>query len=307
MDVILQRRCNKVIKSKLSTFSLAALLLAVALLAAGCVDSTDSPENEAAPEESVVMVTTPYGTAVSSSNVMKLVLEEAGYDVELKMADVGVAWQSVADGSSDVLMDAWLPDTHKQYMDKYENDVIAAKTNLEGGTRCGLVVPAYVTINSIDELNSEKEKFDGRIIGIEPGAGIMISSENAIEEYGLDYELMTGSEVSMITTLMDAIDSEEWVVITGWSPHWKFQRWDLKYLDDPKGVYGDKGDIVTIARLGMDEDSPEAYAILERFEWTPADMEAVMYDMEQGMTEEEAAAKWIENNRDQVDMWLGNE
>lgn len=295
------------IKNKFSIFSLAALLLAVALLAAGCVSSADNPENEAASKGTVMLVTTPYGTAISSSNVMKLVLEEAGYDTELKLADVGVAWQSVAAGSSDLLTDAWLPDTHKQYIDKYENDVVYVKKNLEGGTRCGLVVPAYVTIDSIDELNSEKEKFDGKIIGIEPGAGIMISSEEAIAEYGLDYELMTGSEVSMITTLMDAIDSEEWVVVTGWSPHWKFQRWDLKYLDDPKGVYGDKGDIVTIARTGLDEDAPEAYAILEKFEWTPADMEAVMYDMEQGMTEEEAAAKWIENNRDQVDMWLGNE
>lgn len=238
---------------------------------------------------------------------MKLVLEEAGYDVELMNADVGVAFQSVAHGSSDVLTDAWLPDTHKQYMDKYENDVVSVKKNLEGGTRCGLVVPEYVTINSIDELNSENEKFDGRIIGIEPGAGIMISSEEATEEYNLDYELMTGSEMSMISTLMDSINSEEWVVITGWSPHWKFQRWDLKYLEDPKGIYGDKGDIITITRQDLEEDFPEAYTILERFEWTPSDMEAVMYNMEEGMTGEAAASKWIENNRDQVDMWLGNE
>ncbi|WP_301664070.1 glycine betaine ABC transporter substrate-binding protein [Methanoculleus frigidifontis] len=250
------------------------------------------------------MVYTPWGTAISSANVMKQVLEEAGYDVELKQVDVGLAFQAVAGGNVDCFIDAWVPSCHGSYMNEYEGQMDFVRYNMEG-TRCGLVVPSYVTIDSIDELNSVKDKFDGQIIGIEPGAGIMGQSEDAIEEYGLDYTVIAGSEVGMLTTLSSAIDKEEWVVVTGWTPHWKFARWDLKYLDDPKGVYGGEEYIATLARLGLQEDKPEAYAILERFHWTADDMCEVMYAIEQGIPEDEAAAAWIAGNHDQVDAWLG--
>jgi glycine betaine/proline transport system substrate-binding protein len=54
----------------------------------------------------------------------------------------------------------------------------------------GLVVPAYVTINSIEELNANKDKFKGEIIGI-GGAGIHANTVKAIDLYGLDYEQIT--------------------------------------------------------------------------------------------------------------------
>lgn len=94
-------------------------------------------------------------------------------------------------------------------------------------------------------------------------------------------------------------------MVTGWSPHWKFGRYDLKFLDDPKGVYGGAEDIVTLARQGLATDDPEAYAILTRFEWTGEDIATVMTDIADGMSEEEAAQKWIDANRDKVDAWLG--
>ena len=33
--------------------------------------------------------------------------------------------------------------------------------------RIGLVVPEYVTVNSIDELNAQKDRFGSKIIGID--------------------------------------------------------------------------------------------------------------------------------------------
>ncbi|RDD60424.1 hypothetical protein DRB17_18120 [Ferruginivarius sediminum] len=32
----------------------------------------------------------------------------------------------------------------------------------------------------------------------------------------------------MTSSLKRAIEREEWVVVTGWSPHWRFGRWDLR-------------------------------------------------------------------------------
>lgn len=278
---------------------------------AGCAEEegAGTPTATTPPSEkpTIKFVVSPYGTAHASGNVMKLVMEEAGYDVKLISADVGLCFQGIASGSADVFLDAWLPSTHQPYYEEYKDEMHWVRINLDNGTRCGLVVPEYVTIDSITEMNGVKEKFDSEIIGIEPGSGIMQQTETAIEEYDLDYSLQAGSEVAMLGALRSALSDEEWIVITGWSPHWKFMEWDLKYLDDPKGVYGGAEDIVTFTRMGFEDEYPQAYGIVERFTWEASDMETVMYysDQVEGYTEEEAAARWIDENPEKVNEWLG--
>ena len=144
----------------------------------------------------------------------------------------------------------------------------------------------------------------GTIVGIEPGAGIMKATEQAITDYELDFELQDSSSAAMAAALKTAIDNEEWVVVTGWTPHWKFAKWDLKYLDDPKGIYGGEEHIATIVRQGLKEEMPEVYAVLDNFYWDPNDMAAVMVDIQEGMSPDDAAQKWIEENSDKVNEWI---
>ena len=92
--------------------------------------------------------------------------------------------------------------------------------------------------------------------------------------------------------------------MVGWKPHWKFQRYDLKFLEDPKGVFGGVENVHTLARNDLDKDMPEAYQILDKFFWTTDDMESITLKMEEGMEAEEAAQEWIDHNRDKVDQWL---
>ncbi|MER2063824.1 MAG: glycine betaine ABC transporter substrate-binding protein, partial [Alkalibacterium sp.] len=101
----------------------------------------------------------------------------------------------------------------------------------------------------------------------------------------------------------DAYDNEEEIIVTGWSPHWKFQAYDLKYLDDPEGSFGGEETIDTFVREGLQDDMPEAYQILDNFNWESADMEEIMLEMSEGVDPEEAAANWIENNQDKVSEW----
>lgn len=297
--------CVIVNKKGMKTFLVIGCFIAASLLIAGCTGQGAAPQDgESAVQETVVLVSTPYDTELSSANVLKIVYEQAGYDMEIKIVDVGLAFQAVADGSVDCFVGAWLPTCHGNYFDSYEDEMEFVRVNMQG-TRCGLVVPAYADIDAIEELNAASDRFEGEIIGIEPGAGIMKGTEEAIDVYDLEYDLLTGSEASMVASLKSAIDDDEWVVVTGWSPHWKFVRWDLKYLDDPENIYGGEEYIATFTRQGFREDMPEAYAILERFSWDASDMESIMLDMEEGMTEEEAAAKWVDAHPDEVAAWLG--
>nr|WP_309101218.1 glycine betaine ABC transporter substrate-binding protein [Fredinandcohnia onubensis] len=148
------------------------------------------------------------------------------------------------------------------------------------------------------------ESVDYEIVGIDPGAGIMKATASAIEEYGLeDWTLVEGSGAAMTASLKKAYDKEEPIIITGWTPHWKFSAFDLKYLEDPKGVYGGEENIHTIARNGLKEDLPAVHTLLDQFNWTSDDMGSVMVNINEGTKPEEAAAKWIEENPDKVAEW----
>jgi len=148
---------------------------------------------------------------------------------------------------------------------------------------------------------------NGKIIGIEPGAGIMSNTENAITNYDLSFDLVSSSSAGMASELTKAIKNNEWIVVTGWTPHWMFARYDLKYLDDPLGAYGSEEYIATLARKGLKEDNPGVYGIIERFSWTPADMESVMLAVEGGDADEDAAKTFVDANQDRVLEWIGDD
>ncbi|WP_225744799.1 glycine betaine ABC transporter substrate-binding protein [Marinilactibacillus sp. Marseille-P9653] len=148
------------------------------------------------------------------------------------------------------------------------------------------------------------EQMDFTITGMEPGSGIAETSRKALAAYdNLEgWEIHESSTAGMLIALDQATKRKEPVIITGWAPHFIFETYDIKFLEDPKNVLGDAEDIHTMARLGLKEDKPEAYAFLENFNWTVEDMQAVMVDAID-VEFEEASETWIEENRDMVESW----
>lgn len=259
-----------------------------------------------AKDDEVTIAYVEWACATASSNVAAAVIEqEFGYDVDLLPVSAAAMWQALDAGDVDAMTTAWLPVTHGHYLERFGETVEDLGVNCEGAG-IGLVVPTYVEIDSITELNEHADKFDNEIIGIDPGAGIMSATEEALEVYELDdMELVEGSGATMTLTLKDKIENNEWVVVTGWTPHWKFARWDLKYLDDPENVYGGAETINTIVRKGLKEDMPEVYAFLDNFHWTLAEIGEVMGWNADGMDPEDSAKRWIEENPERVAEWLG--
>src|SRR5690625_4008222 len=148
------------------------------------------------------------------------------------------------------------------------------------------------------------EELGYAITGIEPGAGVFKASEQAVEDYGLEgWEVQASSSGAMATALGEAISNEEPIIVTGWSPHWKFAQYDLKYLEDPQGVFGDAETINTMVREGLEDDMPEAYEVLDNFYWEPADLEEVMLKVSEGQDPRDAAQEWIDENEDTVAEW----
>ncbi|XKE44550.1 glycine betaine ABC transporter substrate-binding protein [Halomonas organivorans] len=259
---------------------------------------------QAADKGTVHLAYVEWASEVASTNVVRAVLEQAGYEVELTSLSAAAMWQSVATGDADAIVAAWLPTTHADYLERVGDQVDDLGPNLDG-TKLGLVVPADSEMNSIADLDDHAQAIDGKITGIDPGAGLMGLTEEVIEEYDLDVDLQSGSGATMTAALQSAIANDEEIVVTGWTPHWKFARWDLKYLEDPKNVYGGAEQIHTIARDGLEEDLPGAYAVLDAFEWTPEQMgEVMLMNQQEDADPYENAQQWVAENQDLVQEWL---
>ncbi len=294
---------------KKSVNPLLAAVLVFALVLAGC--SKESNEGGAsgspAKNKEITLAYVAWDSEIASTNVVKAVLEsKLGYKVNMLQVDAGPMYLGIADGSADAMVAAWLPSTHgENYYEPNKDKFEDLGVNLDG-TKVGLTVPSYMDISSIEDLNGDiAQSLNYTITGIEPGAGIMTATSKAIEEYGLkDWKLLESSSAAMAKVLQDAYAKQEPIVVTGWTPHWMFAEMDLKYLEDPKNVYGGDEQIHTLVRSGLKADHPEAYLFLDQFEWTPADMEAVMVDIFSGTSEEEAARKWVEANEDKVSKWI---
>lgn len=244
-----------------------------------------------------------WAEGIAMTHLAKAILEDQGYKVTLKNADVAPVFAALAKKDADVFLDTWLPITHADYIERY-GDKLDILGDLYTEASIGLVVPSYVTVNSIEELNANKDKFKGEIIGIDAGAGIMTVTEQAIPDYQLDFNLLSSTGPMMAASLQKAIDNEEWVVVTGWKPHWKFSRFDLKFLEDPKNAYGNAEIIKSVARKGFKEEDPFAAALISNMTFTNEQISSLMDEVENGATESIAVKSWISKNKDLVNSWI---
>ncbi|MCB5204640.1 glycine/betaine ABC transporter substrate-binding protein [Neorhizobium sp. T786] len=241
----------------------------------------------------------------------KLIQDELGHEVELVQTDVAPLYQGVGRGDLDAMMMAWLPQTHADYFAKVEDKVETLGTVYDDA-KLGWVVPAYVpedAISSIEDLAKDevKEKLGNTVQGIDPGAGLTRLSEQAVKDYDLsDYKLQISSEAGMLTTVDRAIRSEEWFVATSWSPHWMFGKYDIRYIEDPKGSLGKAEHVDVLARKGFKEENPKVAGFLSRMKLPIADLEAAMFNAQE-TSYEAAVEKYIADHPDQVKAWLAAE
>ncbi|WP_086312406.1 glycine betaine/L-proline ABC transporter glycine betaine/L-proline-binding/permease [Enterococcus sp. 7F3_DIV0205] len=288
-------------KSKLSkNQKIGGIVIAAVAIIALIGGSTlfSSAKNE---EKNISLSYVEWDTEVASTHVVGEVLKDIGYNVSLTPLDNAIMWESISKGETDAMVAAWLPGTHGEQYKQYKDKVDDLGENLKGA-KLGIVVPQYMDVNSIEELKDQAGK---KITGIEPGAGVVAAAEKTQKAYNnlSDWSVETSSSGAMTVALGQAIKNKEEIVITGWSPHWMFAKYDLKYLEDPKGTMGKEESIHTMARKGLEKENPEAYNILKNFHWTKEDMESVMLEINNGTDPTQAARNWIDSHSKEVAEW----
>ena len=236
------------------------------------------------------------------TGITRKVLEDKGFTVEVtEFSEWGIAYAALAKGDVEILAsqtdyvahDYW--DRNKRRLEKI--------SPVSHGLYQGIAVPTYVNINSIEELNANADTFGGKIIGIEPGAGLMRDAASAVESYGLDLQLVEGSTAAMTAALKSAYDRQEPIAVTIWEPSWMMQSFEMKYLADPKGVFPPPQSYYWIGQAGFSAENPAAREAIASVYVPLADITAINGAVSGGKTVDQAVADWIAAHEDLVTRW----
>ncbi|MFB4169076.1 glycine betaine ABC transporter substrate-binding protein [Virgibacillus sp. JSM 102003] len=294
---------------KISQFVLFTILV-IALAACGSESKSDDSGNAADKSDenkgtiTIGQINWPENIAVT--NMWKAILEDKGYNVKLKLIEMGPQMAALAEGDLDVAPEIWLPVQDKSYYKEYKDEANFFEEPWYENGKVGLAVPTYMEdVNSIKDLNEHKEKFDGEIIGFEPGAGTMLVTEDVIKEYGLDYELVDSSTPVMISTIKKAVKQEKPIVAPLWKPHYIFSEVDLKFLEDPKNTFGGVEKIYMATREGFSSDFEKVSKWMKNFKLNDKQLgELMVYTKNNQDNPIKGAEKWVEENQDLIDKWM---
>jgi glycine betaine/proline transport system substrate-binding protein len=238
------------------------------------------------------------------------VLTALGYTPETQVLSVPVTYASLKNKDIDVFLGNWMPSMAadvKPFTDDGSVETIAQ--NLEGAGY-GLVVPSYVAeagVKSLADIGPNKDKFDGKIYGIEPGndgnrivLGMIEDPANKLD----GFELVESSEAGMLSQAEKAMKSEDWIVFLGWTPHPVMGEMDIAYLDG----MGDSGfgaaTVHTNVRAGYTQECPNVGKFLTNLKFNLSMENQIMDAILKGTDANQAAMDWLKANPDAVTPWL---
>lgn len=289
--------------SALRKVGLAALGAGLAFTTAAC--SGDGGTGPAAGDgggETITLGFIPSWTdGRSAGNLLKVQLEEMGYTVKIEeLTEAGPLYEALAQGAIDIYPSAWPEVTHATLMDQYGDRLESLGAYYDGAVLTW-AVPGYSQITSIADLPEFADVLDGRIIGIEPGAGLTEASlESVIPMYELDdFELVTSSTGAMLAELSARVDAGDEVVVTLWRPFWANATYDMRDLADPLGALGERESLHFLATAGFGERFPDVAEWVGQLTLDDAQYgsleSTVVNDFPEGQ-EVDAIHAWIEAN-----------
>lgn len=246
----------------------------------------------------------------ATTAVASVVLDALGYKADVQVLSVPVTYQSLKNKDIDVFLGNWMPSMAadvQPFLDDGSVETIAQ--NLDGAGY-GLVVPTYVAeggVKSLGDIGKFKDKFDGKIYGIEPGndGNRIVLEMIADPANGLDgFELVESSEAGMLSQAEKALKNKEWIAFLGWTPHPVMGEMSIAYLDG----MGDSGfgaaTVHTNVRAGYTSECPNAGTLIKNLSFSLSMENKIMDAILKGEDANEASLAWLKANPDAVTPWL---
>ena len=323
-------------RSRVVRLGAAAAVAALALSACGggSIDDQTQANEEAAGAGGecgdLNMAVNPWvGYEASAYVVGTVAQDQLGCKVSYKELKEDVAWQGFGTGEVDVVIEDWgHPDLEKKFFEG-EGDGTAMDMGPQGNVGIiGWFVPPWLAeehpdILDHENLNKYAKEFatsesggKGQFLGADPS--YVQFDEAIVSNLGLDFKVVfSGSEAASIEAFRKAEENKKWVIGYWYEPQYfnaevPMQRVALPPYedgcqDDPQTVACDypETELKKIAGTEWADSGSSAVGLVQNFTWTNEDQNLVAgYIAADGMSPEDAAAKWIEENQDKVEAWL---
>lgn len=255
-----------------------------------------------AQDKNITMGTMSWDDLTPITAVTKKVLEDAGYKVKVTtFAEWGIAFAALSKGDVQLMatqvnyisQDHW--DKNKSRLEKL--------SPVSHGLYQAFAVPKYVPLDTIDQLNANAAKFGNKIVGIEPGSGLMRDANTAVKSYGIKLKLVEGSTAAMSAAVKSATDRKEWVVATVWEPSEFMKKYDLKFLKDPKSVFPPPQTYYWVANKGFSANNAQARELIAGVYLPLADLNDINLALADGKKLDDVMKTWFDGNADLMKRW----
>ena len=311
---------------KLKTMALAgALGFGLMAVNAWAEDSSDP----------IKIVTNNWTSQVVLSNVIGQVLASQGLNVEYKPSDTQLQFTAIASGDMDFQVEVWEGSMAESFdkslaagaIDYGSHDAVT-REDWWYPTYMEEVCPGLPDWKALDacaaKLATAETGSKGRFVG--PPADWGKHYSERIQALGMNFqEVAVGQAATLWAELQSAYDRKEPVVLFNWTPNFieakfegkfvEFPKYEPACLTDPKwgqnpdAVYDcgapASGYLKKVGSKQLEEKWPKASAILKKVNFSNPQIAAAaaLVDVD-GMSPEDAAKKWIDDNADSVKAWL---
>jgi glycine betaine/proline transport system substrate-binding protein len=277
------------------------------------------------------MAVNPWVGYEANAYVVGTVAEQKlGCTVNYKDLKEDVSWQGFGTGEVDVVIEDWgHPDLEKKFVAEKGGDGSATdfgEIGINGVIHWyvpGWLAEEHPDILDWENLNKYAEDFktsesgdQGQFLGSDPS--YVQFDEAIIDNLGLDYKVVfAGGEAATVTAFEQAQENKEWLIGYFWEPHYvhlvagmervKLPPYEDGCQDVPAEVACDYPEtpLKKFVSTEWAESDSTAVDLVRNFQWTADDQnEVAAWIAVDGMSAEDAAAKWIEENPDTVDEWL---
>lgn len=289
--------------SRITRLAAAVAISGLALTACGEGGGSGSGDGG---DKSVHIGYVTWDEVTAATYLWQHILEDQGYTVELTQLEPAAVYAGVGQNDTDLYMGG-LRETHRDYWDRY-GDNFEGVAEWYSPLRHGLVVPEYMDAETIEDLEGNADEYGGRIIGIEPGSGLMQELEQVADTFDLSgYEIIEGSSVAMLAEFERAIGNEDPIVAAAWNPHWAVGEYNMKFLDDSSGLFVD-GDMYTVIASEDAQEDTELMDLLSGFEMNDDQLYSLLGELREAGSGNEAAAveAWLAegDHQELVDGWV---
>ncbi|MGI9051418.1 MAG: ABC transporter substrate-binding protein [Ilumatobacteraceae bacterium] len=314
-----------------------ATTAAPATSGAGEVTTTAGADDSPATGEGISLAVNPWTGSAVNANLAKIVLEsQLGTAVELVDIDENATWPGLDTGDIDAVLEVWPSGHAEDYATYVEDKATVVDIGRLGPTaKIGWYLPTFVveehpglatwegfTDPELAALFATAESGDlGQFTMGDPS--YVSYDEQIIANLDLPLKfVVAGSEAALITTIRQAIDDEQPVLLNFWQPHWLQSEVDLTEVELPEvtdeclasaeagdGAYDcdyPVDEVYKAASVGLEEKNAVAFEFLSNFKLTTEQQNEIAATIDgEGMTPADAAQQWIDANPDAVAGWIG--